>query len=469
MGLMDFFGAAAHGVNAAHAESERLADIAIAKSKALREQAGKQLEYSQKLGDRALENNDPAAAYEALKGVPQSEVDAGLTSTPRALPQWAGVTTTSTVAAPSMGNAPTPEDFAKATGLAAGAPSRFGIKMPSVGDQMPASLGAPAALDIQTTDTTRPDFKNPADLARLRGLGGLGRAADRKPLTLSGGETALDPVTYKPIYTAPYTMKPWEMTGEQKLGLAHDKAEAAAKSADDKRAHDVARDATRFAYQKEIAALRAAGVKGKTPANLGPVKVRFKETFIKNRASMFAKYRPGGIGEPAVKVPPTPDDVAKWSAEADAAWETENPSTPAGTATPGGNPTGPYARKVSAIPPPVKYEDTALLPAFEAFAKEAVALAPGTTISSRARSATRNAKAKPGGGAPDSWHMHRQAFDIMDHTPAQAQALRAWANQRGLYMIDEGNHLHFQPVQGVSADEAPQVASFYSKYGISEA
>jgi len=404
-----------------------------------RKMAANKLEYAQKMGGHALDNGNNEAAAGYLNAVPELEKQSGL---------GAGMGK-QVVGSPVMGT----RDVVRQR-------EQLGPAMPGL------SMPSAPVTEQESYDTGKRDFSGVASQAGLRGLSG---AAPAKPLEVGAGATLFDPLTRKPLYTAPYTMKPWEMTGEQKLGLAHDKAEAVAKSADDKRAHDVARDATRFAYQKEIAALRAAGVKGKTPANLGPVKVRFKETFIKNRASMFAKYRPGGIGEPAVKVPPTPDDVAKWSAEADAAWETENPSTPAGTATPGGNPTGPYARKVSAIPPPVKYEDTALLPAFEAFAKEAVALAPGTTISSRARSATRNAKAKPGGGAPDSWHMHRQAFDIMDHTPAQAQALRAWANQRGLYMIDEGNHLHFQPVQGVSADEAPQVASFYSKYGISEA
>ena len=82
------------------------------------------------------------------------------------------------------------------------------------------------------------------------------------------------------------------------------------------------------------------------------------------------------------------------------------------------------------------------------------------------RSKARNAQAKPGGGAPDSWHMHRQAFDVIKYTEPQKAKLRAWAASEGLHMIDEGNHLHFQPARVSDAGQAPALVAFYERHGI---
>lgn len=133
---------------------------------------------------------------------------------------------------------------------------------------------------------------------------------------------------------------------------------------------------------------------------------------------------------------------------------------------PGGGKAAPARRGHLNIAPPAKYEDTALLPEWESHVQAALKVAPGVEISSRARSKARNAQAKPGGGAPDSWHMHRQAFDVIKYNDAQKAKLREWARSEGLHMIDEGNHLHFQPARVSDAGQAPALVAFYEKHGI---
>jgi hypothetical protein len=195
------------------------------------------------------------------------------------------------------------------------------------------------------------------------------------------------------------------------------------------------------------------------------------------RNSQRTKQTPSGI----VTVPPTPEQLAQWRKDGEALYRNSvappmppggvgkadpfaNPTSPGGPqAKPAGNLVRPIKAQRSRVPVPEKYEDVDLLPEFEAHAQEALKLAPGTRISSRARSEKRNAEA---GGAEDSWHKHRQAFDLVGAKPAQKAALKAWASSKGLWMLDEGDHLHFQPIQGVSAETAPKMAAFYERHGI---
>lgn len=152
--------------------------------------------------------------------------------------------------------------------------------------------------------------------------------------------------------------------------------------------------------------------------------------------------------------------LSEWTRRTGGGGGAQNPNPP------GGGKAAAARRGVLNIAPPSKYEDTALLPEWEGHVQAALKVAPGVEISSRARSKARNAQAKPGGGAPDSWHMHRQAFDVIKYTEPQKAKLRAWAASEGLHMIDEGNHLHFQPARVSDAGQAPALVAFYERHGI---
>jgi hypothetical protein len=191
------------------------------------------------------------------------------------------------------------------------------------------------------------------------------------------------------------------------------------------------------------------------------------------RNSQRTRQTPTGV----VNLPPTPEQMKAWREEGAKAWrdQVSPPMPPGGVGrsdpfgnpnTPGGGKAAPARRGQANVTPPVKYDDTALLPKWESYAQAALAVAPGVEISSRARSKARNANAKPGGGAPNSWHTHRQAFDVVKYNDAQKTKLRAWARSTGLHMIDEGNHLHFQPAQVSDAGQAPALVAFYEKHGI---
>lgn len=202
-------------------------------------------------------------------------------------------------------------------------------------------------------------------------------------------------------------------------------------------------------------------------------RAQYVADWIALRSRNNTKIVRGPNGMESVRVPVTDQQIEQWRQEAGKEFDLtvppprmdpfRNPKAPGGTAAqPAGKKGLPRAQR-SSIPVPAKYEDTALLPAWEGYAQEALALAPGAEISSRARSEQRNRDAQ---GAADSWHKHRQAFDLVKYKPADKARLKAWANSKGLYMLDEGDHLHFQPVQGVDADTAPRLAAFYQKHGI---
>lgn len=75
---------------------------------------------------------------------------------------------------------------------------------------------------------------------------------------------------------------------------------------------------------------------------------------------------------------------------------------------------------------------------------------PGITVTSGARTPQHNAEV---GGVPNSFHLSGQARDILPpQTPQQAQAVRQWAAQNGMEVINEGDHWHIEP-----AGNAPRV------------
>ena len=432
----------------------------------LREQASKTLAYSQKMGGQALDNGNGEAAAGYLNQVPELEKASGL---------GAGMGK-QVVGSPVLGT----RDVVRQREQLG--PAMPGLSMPTV-----------PVTEQESYDTGKRDFSAPEFQAALRGLSG---SAPPKMTEVSPGATLYNPITRKAEYTAPQqthaaNARPVQnpITGAWFIPAPGMKTDIKPPSVND--GPRPVQNPVTGEWFVPSAGMRTdpqplmmpiTGTDGSivlTPVPRGkpvqakpstPPKVRTAVELERDAVAEFPETIQGLIPPPLLKKRSDYKKKAKADeAAALEAWKKRNPSTPGGAAQPAGNPRGPLRNSRSSIPAPVRDEDVALLPAFEAFAQEAVALAPGTTVTSRARSEARNAKAKPGGGAKDSWHMHRQAFDLGGHTPAQAQALRAWANQRGLYMIDEGNHLHFQPVQGVSADEAPHVAAFYSKYGISEA
>lgn len=183
-------------------------------------------------------------------------------------------------------------------------------------------------------------------------------------------------------------------------------------------------------------------------------RVRYVKAYVDSAVRQLPTDIEKGV---PVKRAPTPEFLAQKTAEAEAYYDA-NVTRP--FEQPGSGQAAPTVRGVrsSAIQPPKDYNDTSLLPQWEKLAQQAVSLAPGATISSRARSKERNANA---GGVAASWHQYRQAFDLVVPRPEDRAKLIQWGRQRGLEVIDEGDHLHFEPARSSDA-----MRNFYAKHGL---
>lgn len=157
------------------------------------------------------------------------------------------------------------------------------------------------------------------------------------------------------------------------------------------------------------------------------------------------------------RAPATPEQIETWRKQAQAYYDA-NVTRP--FEQPGSGQAAPAVRGIrsNVITPPTSYNDTGLLPEWEGLAQQAASLAPGSTISSRARSKERNAAA---GGVDGSWHRYRQAFDLVVPRREDRAKLIQWGRQRGLEVIDEGDHLHFEPARSSDA-----MQNFYAKHGL---
>lgn len=91
---------------------------------------------------------------------------------------------------------------------------------------------------------------------------------------------------------------------------------------------------------------------------------------------------------------------------------------------------------------PAVYDDTALTPEWEGYAQAVLGAFPHATISSRARSDARNREAH---GAPTSYHKRRAAFDVVNLSTAEKRRVIAWGRALGMQVLDEGDHVHFEP------------------------
>ena len=196
-------------------------------------------------------------------------------------------------------------------------------------------------------------------------------------------------------------------------------------------------------------------------------RVRFIEDFVKSRAAQLpmtmvmqdpTSTKTHRLDKP-IRETPTQAQIETWRKEAATYYDT-NVTRP--FEQPGSGQAAPAVRGVrsNVITPPTSYNDTGLLPQWEAIAQQAAALAPGATISSRARSKERNAAA---GGVDSSWHRYRQAFDLAGVKPADKPKLIQWGRQLGLEVIDEGDHLHFEPARSSDA-----MRNFYAKHGLED-
>lgn len=190
-------------------------------------------------------------------------------------------------------------------------------------------------------------------------------------------------------------------------------------------------------------------------------RLRYVEDYV-NTMSKTLPMREDADGK-MFRAPATPQQIDTWRKQAQAYYDA-NVTRP--FEQPGSGQAAPAVRGIrsNVITPPTSYEDTGLLPQWEAIAQQAAALAPGSAISSRARSKERNAAA---GGVDSSWHRYRQAFDLAGVKPADKPKLIQWGRQQGLEVIDEGDHLHFEPARSSSAD--PKLRDFYARHGIEDA
>ncbi|MBP7648428.1 MAG: hypothetical protein KA744_01145, partial [Phenylobacterium sp.] len=73
---------------------------------------------------------------------------------------------------------------------------------------------------------------------------------------------------------------------------------------------------------------------------------------------------------------------------------------------------------------------------------------PGIGITSTRRSPAHN---KAVGGVPGSYHLSGMAFDAGIPPKASQQAVRQWAAGRGMELIEESDHWHFEPRTGTPA------------------
>lgn len=183
-------------------------------------------------------------------------------------------------------------------------------------------------------------------------------------------------------------------------------------------------------------------------------RVRYVKAYVDSAVRQLPMDVEKGV---PVKRAPTPEFLAQKTAEAEAYYDA-NVTRP--FEQPGSGQAAPAVRGIRSnfISPPINYNDTGLLPQWEAIAQQAAALAPGATISSRARSKERNAAV---GGVDASWHRYRQAFDLVVPRPEDRAKLIQWGRQRGLEVLDEGDHLHFEPARSSDA-----MRNFYAKHGL---
>jgi hypothetical protein len=82
-------------------------------------------------------------------------------------------------------------------------------------------------------------------------------------------------------------------------------------------------------------------------------------------------------------------------------------------------------------------------PAWSGHANDFKVSFPGTTVTSMYRDPKKNAQV---GGVANSYHTKGQAFDAVVPASQKAAAM-AWAKQRGMEAIDEGDHIHFEPAR----------------------
>ncbi|MEB3196827.1 MAG: hypothetical protein VKP62_06445 [Candidatus Sericytochromatia bacterium] len=184
-------------------------------------------------------------------------------------------------------------------------------------------------------------------------------------------------------------------------------------------------------------------------------RLRYVEDYV-NTMSKTLPMREDADGK-MFRTPAKPEQIDAWRKQAQAYYDA-NVTRP--FEQPGSGQAAPAVRgtRSAAIMPPKDYNDTGLLPEWEKLAQQAVSLAPGAAISSKARSKERNANA---GGTATSWHQYRQAFDLVVPRPEDRARLIQWGRQRGLEVIDEGDHLHFEPARSSDA-----MRNFYAKHGL---
>ena len=161
MGFLDTIGLVAHGVNSARDESERLRKMEQEQADTAWERASKFVDRNPEMAMRAFA---PAAK---LYGLSQPTIRGQMVDVP----------------APGLGGATTPAALSAQLPTIGGAPSRFGLNA-GMGVGRAASLPtiqAPATVSIE--DASRPDWKNPENVAAVRDYIGAppDKLAERNP------------------------------------------------------------------------------------------------------------------------------------------------------------------------------------------------------------------------------------------------------------------------------------------------
>ena len=316
MGFLDTIGLVAHGVNSARDESERLRKMEQEQADTAWERASKFVDRNPEMAMRAFA---PAAK---LYGLSQPTIRGQMVDVP----------------APGLGGATTPAALSAQLPTIGGAPSRFGLNA-GMGVGRAASLPtiqAPATVSIE--DASRPDWKNPENVAAVRDYIGM---PPPKPETFSlgYGEQRYSQVPgqapklvatggAKPIADKDprYDIDP--VTGEVKpvvpgtrFGVKPDKGDKDTSAKDYQRAYsDWQKDGAR--YVNDYVSLMARNS---------------QRTRVQNGVTMT--------------VPPTPEQMKAWRAEGEALYKAsvDQPMPPGGSGKPDpfANPKSPSAQKVS--------------------------------------------------------------------------------------------------------------------------
>lgn len=453
MGFLDTIGLVATGLNSANAEVERLRKLD-------QEQADLALERAQRFIAAGNYEGGVKAASPAAKLY-------GLN-----MPDFKNGTITEQVAAPGVGNATPPGQLPTP-----GTPTpRFGLN-PSFGAASLPDLPKMETIGL-TRDSGAVDWSDAGNQEKAR------RFAAMPPDKLGERNPEHDVYnTRTGAVVSKGTPSPSKVTAEDLMAWRNRSLDVKEKEGEKNRKsrEGIAAEGrkTRLQVLKETIGAQAFMSGAKNETQYDQHRAKFVQREVENAAKANTIQKPvlDAAGRPisgmftTERVPLTAEQ--KKEAQRDAEdWYDDNVERPRAGGKGGARPFDssrrgavPAAGGVMNVAPPTKFEDVALLPNWEGRAQAVLKLVPGVAISSRARSADRNAKAKPGGGAPNSWHMHRQAFDVVNYTAEQKAKLRAWAASEGIHMRDEGNHLHFEPLR-TSAADSPALAAFYERHGI---